>query len=70
MVNPDNEVQRYLVYLKYWTLNLRPLVVYSEVLFPPNFIIKVHCAKGQLQCTPPPQTIFHVSSSLSHHAFE
>ena len=24
---------RYLVYLKYWTLNLRPLRVYPELLF-------------------------------------
>ena len=25
--------RRYLVYLKYWTLNLRPLLVYLEVLY-------------------------------------
>ena len=36
------EVWRHLVYLKYWTLNFRPLMVYPKVLFPPNFIIKVH----------------------------
>ena len=36
---PDDKVWRYLVYLKYWTLNLRPLMVYPEVLFPPNFVI-------------------------------
>ena len=27
---PDDEVWRYLVCLKYWTLNLRPLMVYLE----------------------------------------
>ena len=36
---PDDKVRRYLVYLKYWTLNPRPLMVYPKVLFPPNFII-------------------------------
>ena len=30
----------YLVYLKYWTLNLMPLMVYPAVLFSPNFTIK------------------------------
>ena len=39
-IGPDDKVWRYLVYLKYWTLNFRPLMVYPEVLFPPNFIIK------------------------------
>ena len=29
-----------LVYLKYYTLDLRPLMVYPEVLFRPNFSIK------------------------------
>ena len=38
--SPDDKVKRYLVYLKYWTLNLRPLMLCPEVLFPPNFIIK------------------------------
>ena len=38
--NPHDKVRRYLVYLKYWTLNLRPLMVYPKVLFPPNFIIQ------------------------------
>ena len=37
---PDDIVRRYLVYLKYWTLNLRPLMVYPKVLFPPDIIIK------------------------------
>ena len=37
---PDEKVQRYLVYLKYWTLTLRPLMVYTKVLFHPRFIIK------------------------------
>ena len=36
---PDDEARRCLVYLKYWTLNLNPLMVYPNVLFPPNFII-------------------------------
>ena len=40
MLGPDDEVRRYLVQLEYWTLNLRPLMVYPEVLFPLNFIIK------------------------------
>ena len=31
----------YLVYLKYWTLNLMPLMVYAKVVFHPNFSIKV-----------------------------
>ena len=26
-----------MVYLKYWTLNLRALMVYPKVLFPPYF---------------------------------
>ena len=30
----------YLVYLKYWTLNLIPLGVYPKVLFHPMFSIK------------------------------
>ena len=33
-------VQRHLVYLKYWTLNLRPLMFYPKASFPLNFIIK------------------------------
>ena len=37
---PDDKVRRYLVKLEYLTLILTPLVVYSKVLFPPNFIIK------------------------------
>ena len=36
---PDDNVRRYLVYLKYWTLNLMPLMVYPKVLSPPNSII-------------------------------
>ena len=31
---------RGLVYLKFWTLNLRPLMVYPKVLFPPNLTMK------------------------------
>ena len=30
----------YLVYLKYWSLNHVPIMVYHEVLFHPNFSIK------------------------------
>ena len=39
-LSPDAKVRMYLVYLKYWTLNLKPLVVYPEVLFHPNSGIK------------------------------
>ena len=54
----DCKVQRYLVYLQYWTLNLRPLMVYPKVLFPPTFIIielsvltlkRDHLCRGALQ---------------------
>ena len=38
--SPDDKLQRYLGYLRYWTLNLRPLIIYPYILFPPNFIIK------------------------------
>ena len=34
----DDKFRRYLVYLKYWTLNLGSLMVYPKVLFPPNLI--------------------------------
>ena len=34
------KVRMYLVYLQFWTLNLRPLMVYPKVLFPPKFGIK------------------------------
>ena len=37
---PDAKVQMYLVYLKYSTLALMPLMVYPKVLFPSNFSIK------------------------------
>ena len=41
---PDDGVRRYLIYLKYWPLNLRPLMVYPKALFP----LKVyHFAKGR-----------------------
>ena len=30
-----------LVYLKYWTLNFMPLMVYPKILFHPIFSIKV-----------------------------
>ena len=36
---PDAKVWRYSVYLKYWTLELGPLMVYPEVQSPPNFSI-------------------------------
>ena len=39
-VHDNAKVWRYFVYLKYWTLNFRPLMVYTKVLFPPNFGIK------------------------------
>ena len=39
LISPDDKVRRHLVYLKYWTLNINPLLVYPEVRFPPNFII-------------------------------
>ena len=42
MLYPNAKVWRYLVYLKYWTLSLRPLMIYPKVLTPPNFSIKVH----------------------------
>ena len=43
------KVWRYLVYLKYWTLNLRPLMVYPKVLLPLNVIIKgIYKHKGRL----------------------
>ena len=38
---PDAKVWMYLVYLKYWTLFLRPLMVYPKVLFHPHFSITV-----------------------------
>ena len=37
---PDAKVRMYLVYLKYYTLNLRPLMVYPKVLLRPIFSIK------------------------------
>ena len=40
-------IVEYLVYLKYWVLNLRPLMVYPKVLVPPNFTIW-DCAPGNL----------------------
>ena len=43
---PDAKVQIWLVYLKYWTLNLMHLMVYPKVLFHPKFSIK-----GQASCT-------------------
>ena len=38
-MTPDDYFRRYLVYLKYRTLNLMPLMVYPRVLLPPIFII-------------------------------
>ena len=40
LAHPDAKVRMYLVYLKCWTLNLMPLMVYPKVLFHPNFSIK------------------------------
>ena len=37
---PDAKDRMYLVYLKYWTLNLMPLIVYPKVLFNPMYSIK------------------------------
>ena len=55
-VIPDDKVRGHLDYLKYWTLSLTPLMVYNEVLFPPNFIIKETYACVQnlldLTCSP------------------
>ena len=50
---PDDIARGYTVYLKSWTLNLRPPMVPPKVLLPPNFIIKgpvsfMHL--GSLQC--------------------
>ena len=39
---PDDDIWRYLVYLKYWTLNLTPIVDYPKVLFNPNVSLKYH----------------------------
>ena len=36
---PDVKARRYLVYLKFWTINFMPVMVYSKVLLHPNFII-------------------------------
>ena len=49
----DDRVRRYLVHLKYWTLNLRPLMICPKVLSPPNFIIKVFLSehKANHPCT-------------------
>ena len=37
---PDAKIRMYLVYFKYWTMNLMPLMVYPKVLLHPNFSIK------------------------------
>ena len=42
---PDAKLQMYVVYLKYWTLELIPLMVYPKVLFHPNFSIKAFAAQ-------------------------
>ena len=34
---PDDKILRDLVYLKYWALLLRPLLVHVKVLIPPKF---------------------------------
>ena len=33
------ELGRYLIYLQYYTLILRPLMVFPYVLFPPNLLL-------------------------------
>ena len=38
--SPDAKVCNYLVYLKYWTLTLMPLMVYPKVPFRPKFSIQ------------------------------
>ena len=38
--SPDDRVQMYLVYRQYWTLNLRPLMLYPTSVLPLNSIIK------------------------------
>ena len=45
----DAKVRMYLVYLKYWTLNLMPLMVYPKVLFHLNFSIW-GCPAGAWGC--------------------
>ena len=41
VTGPVAEVRMYLVCLKYWTLNLRPLMVYPKVLFIQTLASKV-----------------------------
>ena len=58
--SPDESLE--VVYLKYWTLNLRPLMVYPKVLFPPNFIIKA-------MHSPPPaslRALLTISHRMDH----
>ena len=47
---PDAEVRMHLVYLKHWTLNLMPLMVYPKVLFHLNFSIKGNTARAVASC--------------------
>ena len=44
----DSNIRGCLVYLKYWTLNLNPGMVYPKVLSPPNFIILASVAQHTL----------------------
>ena len=39
-LTPDAKVRMYLVYPKYWSLKLMPLMVYPRVLLHPTFSIK------------------------------
>ena len=54
---PDDKFRRYLVYLKYWTLNLMPLMVYPKVLLPPKFIILVQKQGRPAELCGPPRIV-------------
>ena len=56
----------YLVYLKYWTLKLMPLMVYPKVLFRPTFSIKgvSHASLDQSQIPLQPPLVFHKGLTL------
>ena len=47
-MSPDAKVWMYLVYFKYWTLNLIPLMVYPKVIFRPMFSIKADVSNAQV----------------------
>ena len=65
-VNPDDELGRYLVYPKYRTLNLRPLMVYPKVLFPTSFIITVRDGGSS---NPPSTGVARIDSVHLHKFF-